>query len=169
MTLLAQRGGTGKTTLAIHLSVAAEAAGWRAALVDLDPQASAAGWGDHRGEERPAVAAVPQPVCRTLCRRPAATALSWPSSTQRSDSRTRPPGAVAAGKRRPAKLCGLIEWRCASTERATSHVVHKPFLLGDLRIGSAEEACHISRVIMFVVPHLAKIISHSPIFPADLV
>ena len=25
--------------------------------MDLDPQASAAGWGDHRGKERPAVAA----------------------------------------------------------------------------------------------------------------
>lgn len=35
LTLLAQKGGTGKTTLAINLSIAAEAAGWRAALVDL--------------------------------------------------------------------------------------------------------------------------------------
>ena len=61
LTLLAQKGGTGKTTLAINLSVAAEASGWRAALVDLDPQASAAGWGDHRDGERPAVAAVPAP------------------------------------------------------------------------------------------------------------
>ena len=48
LALIAQKGGTGKTTLAINLSVAAEAAGWRVALVDLDPQASAAGWGDHR-------------------------------------------------------------------------------------------------------------------------
>lgn len=37
LTLLAQKGGTGKTTLAINLSVAAEALGLRAALVDLDP------------------------------------------------------------------------------------------------------------------------------------
>ncbi len=59
LTLIAQKGGTGKTTLAINLSVAAERAGWRAALVDLDPQASAAGWGDHRAADRPAVAAVP--------------------------------------------------------------------------------------------------------------
>ncbi len=59
LTLMAQKGGTGKTTLAIHLAVAAEQAGRRAALVDLDPQASAAGWGDHRGSDRPAVAAVP--------------------------------------------------------------------------------------------------------------
>ena len=28
VTLIAQKGGTGKTTLAINLSVAAEAAGW---------------------------------------------------------------------------------------------------------------------------------------------
>ena len=35
LTLIAQNGGTGKTTLAINVSVAAEASGWRAALVDL--------------------------------------------------------------------------------------------------------------------------------------
>lgn len=59
LTLVAQKGGVGKTTLAINLAVAAEAAGWRAALVDLDPQASAAGWGDCRDRESPAVVAVP--------------------------------------------------------------------------------------------------------------
>lgn len=58
LTLIAQKGGTGKTTLAINLSVAAEASGGRAALVDLNPQASAAAWGDHRGGKRSAVAAV---------------------------------------------------------------------------------------------------------------
>ena len=59
VTVIAQKGGAGKTTVAINLSVAAEACGWRAALVDLDPQASAAGWGDHREGQFPAVAAVP--------------------------------------------------------------------------------------------------------------
>ena len=59
VTVIAQKGGTGKTTIAINLSVAAEAAGWRTALIDLDPQASAAEWGDHRTKSRPAVAAVP--------------------------------------------------------------------------------------------------------------
>ena len=44
LTLIAQKGVTGNTTLAINPSVAAEA-GWRAGLVDLDPQVSAAGLG----------------------------------------------------------------------------------------------------------------------------
>ena len=54
--LLAQRGGTGKTTLAINLAVAAEAVGRRTALVGLDPQARAAGWGDRRARGVPAFA-----------------------------------------------------------------------------------------------------------------
>ena len=59
ITLVAQKGGSGKTTLAINLAVAAEMSGCRSALIDLDPQASAAGWGDHRERERPAVVAIP--------------------------------------------------------------------------------------------------------------
>ena len=61
LTLIAQKGGTGKTTLAINLSVAAELDGWQVALVDIDPQASAAGWGDHRHGDTPTVATVPAP------------------------------------------------------------------------------------------------------------
>lgn len=53
--ILSQKGGAGKTTLALHLAVAAERAGLSAAVVDLDPQASAAGWGDSRNGDTPAV------------------------------------------------------------------------------------------------------------------
>ena len=46
--LVCQKGGAGKTTLAIHLAVEAAAHGLRTLLLDLDPQASAARWADRR-------------------------------------------------------------------------------------------------------------------------
>lgn len=46
--IVRQKGGIGKTTLAIHLAVAATHAGQTIALIDLDSQGSAAGWGDLR-------------------------------------------------------------------------------------------------------------------------
>lgn len=55
ITLLSQKGGAGKTTLALHLAVAAEQDGKQTALIDIDPQASAASWGDSREAETPAV------------------------------------------------------------------------------------------------------------------
>ena len=59
ITLIAQKGGTGKTTLAINLAVAAEAARLKSVIIDIDPQASAASWGDLRKHDRPVIAAVP--------------------------------------------------------------------------------------------------------------
>ncbi len=57
--ILSQKGGTGKTTLTLHLAVASERAGQAAAAIDLDPQASAAGWKDSRPGDTPAVVPVP--------------------------------------------------------------------------------------------------------------
>ena len=53
--IISQKGGAGKTTLAVHLAVEAERSGLAAAIIDLDPQASATGWGDSRSQETPAV------------------------------------------------------------------------------------------------------------------
>ena len=53
--IIAQKGGTGKTTLAVSLAVAAEHAELTAAIVDLDPQASASNWGDRREATSPVV------------------------------------------------------------------------------------------------------------------
>ena len=59
LSIVSQKGGTGKTMLATHLSVEAERNGHTVALIDLDPQASAANWGDHRESETPVVVATP--------------------------------------------------------------------------------------------------------------
>ena len=58
---LAMKGGTGKTTVACALAVAAERAGMPAAIVDIDPQASAATWGDRREASSPAVISAQAP------------------------------------------------------------------------------------------------------------
>lgn len=57
--LISQKGGVGKTTLAIHLATAYAALDKQTLLVDLDPQTSAAEWKDARQAEHPYVMAVP--------------------------------------------------------------------------------------------------------------
>ena len=59
LAVLSRKGGTGKTTLAIHLAVAAERAGHTTILIDLDPQASAAKWNDEREGDTPFVVTAP--------------------------------------------------------------------------------------------------------------
>lgn len=55
ISLLSQKGGTGKTTLAIQLAVAAQKDGHTAIIIDLDPQKSATWWGEIRADEPPIV------------------------------------------------------------------------------------------------------------------
>ena len=54
--LISQKGGAGKSTLAVSLAVAAEHDGRSVAVVDLDPQASATNWSERREAETPVVA-----------------------------------------------------------------------------------------------------------------
>lgn len=53
--VISQKGGVGKSTVAVHLAVAGTLAGFRTALVDLDPQATARKWGDKREAPEPEV------------------------------------------------------------------------------------------------------------------
>ena len=55
LTILSQKGGTGKTTIALHLAVAATQADQKTIIVDLDPQASASQWNDGRDQKTPQV------------------------------------------------------------------------------------------------------------------
>ena len=54
--VISQKGGAGKTTLAVNLAVAAERRDVPTVVIDLDPQASAKTWHDIRaGKEAPVV------------------------------------------------------------------------------------------------------------------
>lgn len=56
--LINQKGGVGKTTVAIHLATAFQAAGQNVLILDLDPQASATEWHDARENKFPHVESI---------------------------------------------------------------------------------------------------------------
>lgn len=58
LAFLSQKGGSGKTTLAVHTAVAAAEDGERVVIVDTDPQRSATTWHEARSADVPAVAPV---------------------------------------------------------------------------------------------------------------
>ena len=57
-----EKGGVGKTTIALNLAVAAVQDGRTTAIIDIDPQATVSNWTDRRSHEKPWV--VPTPAAR---------------------------------------------------------------------------------------------------------
>lgn len=53
--IISQKGGAGKTTLALHLAAAAEDAGHTSLVIDVDPQATASEWAAWRKDAPPVV------------------------------------------------------------------------------------------------------------------
>jgi chromosome partitioning protein len=53
--IVSQKGGVGKSTLAVHLAAEANSQGQRVLLLDLDPQGSAMEWASRRGDRPPDV------------------------------------------------------------------------------------------------------------------
>jgi chromosome partitioning protein len=73
---LSQKGGSGKTTLAVHTAVAAQESGERVVVVDTDMQKSAATWSEARHDAAPTVvtvAAASLPEVMTAARHDAMT------------------------------------------------------------------------------------------------
>ncbi len=57
--IVSQKGGSGKTTVAVNLASCAAYAKKQVVIVDTDPQATAAAWGDWRGDFLPVVVTSP--------------------------------------------------------------------------------------------------------------
>jgi chromosome partitioning protein len=57
--VVSQKGGTSKSTLAVHLATASECEGRAAVVLDIDPHASAMAWRDLRQAGGPTVESVP--------------------------------------------------------------------------------------------------------------
>jgi cellulose biosynthesis protein BcsQ len=58
LAFLSQKGGSGKTTMAVHTAVAAREAGAQVVVIDTDPQQSATVWSEARKADAPVVVTV---------------------------------------------------------------------------------------------------------------
>ena len=70
--IISQKGGAGKTTLALHIAVAAEQAGYSTILIDMDPQGTAEAWSDWRKEAPPVVIPAKAPTLQKTLEKAAA-------------------------------------------------------------------------------------------------
>ena len=95
VSVIAQKGGTGKTTLCLATACAAAADGLSTVVVDLDPQATAASWDDRRDSETPVVLPPNRLVSPGFSMRRRTRASTSPWSTPRPGSSK---SAVAAAK-----------------------------------------------------------------------
>jgi chromosome partitioning protein len=125
--IISQKGGAGKTTLAVHLATAASAAGHTAAIIDLDPQATATSWGDHRQAEAPEVVsgqAVRLPALMKAAQENGATFLvldTAPNADQTASLAARAADLVLIPCRPATFDLGAIE-----TTLLLSRAAHKP-------------------------------------------
>jgi chromosome partitioning protein len=75
--IISQKGGAGKTTLAVHLAAAAQDAGTIALIVDTDPQATASQWAAWRQDKPPEVIDSPPPRLAVKIRQAREQGAQW--------------------------------------------------------------------------------------------
>ena len=75
--IISQKGGAGKTTLAIHLAAAAQDTGSVALIVDTDPQATASQWATWRQDNPPEVIDSPPPRLAAKVRQARQQGAQW--------------------------------------------------------------------------------------------
>ena len=75
--IISQKGGVGKTTLAIHLAAAAQDTGAVALIVDTDPQATASQWATWRKDNPPEVIDSPPPRLAAKIRQAQEQGAQW--------------------------------------------------------------------------------------------
>jgi chromosome partitioning protein len=151
ITILSQKGGAGKTTLAVHLAVAAQLAGFESAIIDLDQQASAEAWGEWREDEPPQVlAAKPATLKHELEKIERAGAEIVIIDT---------PGAADAASRQAAEVADLILIPC----RPVGLDLHAIEQSASLARGSAKQ----SFIVFNCVSPSARAIRADALFVAE--
>lgn len=76
LAIASRKGGSGKTTTAVHIAGLADADGG-CVIVDADPQGSASAWYELREAERPYVVAAPQNGIRGVTETASAEGFAW--------------------------------------------------------------------------------------------
>jgi chromosome partitioning protein len=75
--VLSQKGGAGKTSLSIHLAIAAEQAGKKILIVDRDPQSAVTKWARMRAADSPAVVTSISPDTHRIVRDAQREGYDW--------------------------------------------------------------------------------------------
>ncbi len=118
LAVLSRKGGTGKTTVAVHLAAAAANSGLNVLLGDMDPQRSSLDWGRERGTVGPVVAEL-KPGAMFIARQQAARSGA---DLMVLDSRGNHE-AEAAEAARYADLCLIVVRPCFFDIRAIARTV----------------------------------------------
>jgi chromosome partitioning protein len=114
ISLIAQKGGTGKTTLARSLAIAFERNGQATAIIDMDPQASAALWGKRRESDQPEVISTVLPLLADVLKAASETVKVVLIDTPPKNADVAIAAARAVAARRPSGVASMNPLSLAS-------------------------------------------------------